>query len=241
MTRKILVAEDDRDLVDLLRYNLAREGYQVSDVGDGSLVMPNVRKFAPDLLILDLMLPGMDGLDVCRQLRQAECSLPILMLTARAEETDRVVGLEIGADDYVTKPFSLRELIARVRVLLRRQESPSTQQFILQKGPLLIDSQAHQVKMGERPVELSALEFRLLHFLASNAGIVFSRDQLLDRIWGADRNVTPRSIDVYIRRLREKLEDQPERSGILHTVRGVGYRFAVPNAEEKEWEDDAPS
>jgi phosphate regulon transcriptional regulator PhoB len=232
MTKKILVAEDDRDLVDLLKYNLEREGYQVSHVGDGSLVMPNVRKFAPDLLILDLMLPGMDGLDVCRQLRQTDFSLPILMLTARAEETDRVVGLEIGADDYVTKPFSLRELIARVRALLRRREPPTTQQSILHKGPLLIDPQAHQVKMGDRPIELSALEFRLLQFLASNAGIVFSRDQLLDRIWGADRNVTSRSIDVYIRRLREKLEDQSKRVSMIHTVRGVGYRFAVPDAEE---------
>jgi DNA-binding response OmpR family regulator len=233
MSKKIMIAEDDRDLSDLLRYNLEREGFQVIPVRDGSLVMPNVRKFAPDLLILDLMLPGMDGFDVCRQLRQTDRSLPILMLTARAEETDRVVGLEIGADDYVTKPFSLRELIARVRVLLRRQELAESPQPILRKGPLFIDPQAHRVKMGDRPVELSALEFRLLHFLASNAGIVFSREQILDRIWGSNRNVTPRSIDVYVRRLREKLEDQPESSGILDTVRGVGYRFALSDAKEQ--------
>ncbi|MBP1607823.1 MAG: Response regulator consisting of a CheY-like receiver domain and a winged-helix DNA-binding domain [Acidobacteria bacterium] len=233
MPKKILVAEDDRDLSDLLRYNLEREGYQVIPVRDGNLVMPNVRKFAPDLLILDLMLPGMDGLDICRQLRQTDQSLPVLMLTARAEETDRVVGLEIGADDYVTKPFSLRELIARVRALLRRQESAQVSQSILRKGALFIDPLAHVVKMGDRPVELSALEFRLLHFLASNAGIVFSRQQILDRIWGADRNVTLRSIDVYVRRLREKLEDQPESSGILDTVRGVGYRFALSDAEQQ--------
>jgi two-component system phosphate regulon response regulator PhoB len=175
----------------------------------------------------------MDGFDVCRQLRQTDRSLPILMLTARAEETDRVVGLEMGADDYVTKPFSLRELIARVRVLLRRQVLAESPQPILRKGPLFIDPQAHRVKMGDRPVELSALEFRLLHFLASNAGIVFSREQILDRIWGSNRNVTPRSIDVYVRRLREKLQDQPESSGILDTVRGVGYRFALSDAKEQ--------
>jgi two-component system, OmpR family, alkaline phosphatase synthesis response regulator PhoP len=231
MPKKILIAEDDGDLSDLLRYNLEREGFQVIPVRDGDLVIPNVRKFAPDLLILDLMLPGMDGLDVCRQLRQTDRSLPILMLTARSEETDRVVGLEIGADDYVTKPFSLRELIARIRVLLRRQESVLAPQSILRKGALFIDPQAHVVKMGDRPIELSALEFRLLYFLASNAGSVFSRQQILDRIWGINRIVSPRSIDLYIRRLREKLEDQSENSGILDTVHGVGYRFALSNED----------
>jgi len=234
MTSKILIAEDDRDLVDLLKYNLQREGYQVQHVSDGAMVMPSIRKFAPDLLILDLMLPGMDGFDVCRQLRQTDRSLPILMLTARAEETDRVVGLEIGADDYVTKPFSLRELIARVRVLLRRQKSAVMQQSVLQQGSLLIDPQAHEVKIGNRPLELSALEFRLLHFLASNKGIVFSREQLLERVWGIDRNVTARSIDVYIRRLRKKIEDGAEDAHLIHTIRGVGYRFALPNQPEKE-------
>jgi DNA-binding response OmpR family regulator len=236
MAKKILVAEDDRDLVDLLRFNLQREGFQVHHVSDGSMVMPSVRKFAPDLLILDLMLPTMDGFDVCRQLRQTDRLLPILMLTARAEETDRVVGLEIGADDYVTKPFSLRELIARIRVLLRRQESSVLQQAILQQGSLLIDPQAHEVKMGDRLVELSAMEFRLLHFLASHKGIVFSREQLLERVWGLDRNVTARSIDVYIRRLRKKMEDEAEDARFIHTIRGVGYRFSALDSVESDFE-----
>jgi two-component system phosphate regulon response regulator PhoB len=147
------------------------------------------------------------------------------MLTARAEEADRVVGLELGADDYVTKPFSMRELIARVRALLRRRE-PSSQRTTLQRGDLLIDPAAHSVRIAGRSVVLSALEFRLLHYLASHPGMVFSRDQLLDRIWGNDRTVTPRSVDVYVRRVREKIENQPQEPVYLQTVHGVGYRFA---------------
>jgi DNA-binding response OmpR family regulator len=174
------------------------------------------------------MLPGMDGLEVCRQLRQSHdfASLPILMLTARTEEADRVVGLEMGADDYVTKPFSLRELIARVRALLRRREASDVQRSILKLGTLQIDPSAHKVTVDDRPVDLSALEFRLLRLLASNPGMVFSRGQLLDRVWGTDRNVTQRSVDVYIRRLREKIEVLADRPEFVQTVHGVGYRFA---------------
>jgi phosphate regulon transcriptional regulator PhoB len=227
MTRKILLVEDDRDVVELLKYNLEKEGFRVAYATDGSTAVAHVRRFAPDLLILDLMLPGIDGLEVCRQLRQTNqyIGLPILMLTARAEEADRIVGLELGADDYVTKPFSLRELIARVRALLRRRESAGIQRSVVQQGFLMIDPQTHRVTVRDRQVELSALEFRLLHFLASNPGMVFSRDQLLDRVWGSDRTVTPRSVDVYVRRLREKIEAQPEPE-YLQTVHGVGYRFA---------------
>jgi len=228
MVRKVLLVEDDRDLVELLRFNLEREGFKISYATDGNLALAELRRFVPDLLILDLMLPGTDGLEICRQVRQTSqfATIPILMLTARAEEPDRVVGLEIGADDYVTKPFSLRELIARVRALLRRQEMKETDCPLVQRGQLLIDARAHKVTLGNRIVLLSALEFRLLHFLASHAGIVFSRDQLLDSVWGTDRNVTPRSVDVYIRRLREKMEEQDGGPEWVQTVHGVGYRFA---------------
>jgi phosphate regulon transcriptional regulator PhoB len=227
MARKILIVEDDRDVVELLKYNLEKEGFRVSYATDGGTVLAHIRRFAPDLLILDLMLPGLDGLEVCRQLRQIDqyAALPILMLTARAEEADRVVGLELGADDYVTKPFSVRELIARVRSLLRRRDAAGAQRSVVQQGMLTIDPQTHKVTIGDKLVELSALEFRLLYFLASNPGMVFSRDQLLDRVWGSDRSITQRSVDVYVSRIREKIETQSA-PVYVETVHGVGYRFA---------------
>jgi two-component system phosphate regulon response regulator PhoB len=228
MSKKILIAEDEQDLIRLLKYNLEKEGFRVSSVTDGSLVLAEIRREEPALLILDVMLPGMDGLEICRQMRRHEKfgGIPILMLTARSGEADRVVGLEIGADDYVTKPFSMRELIARVRALLRRHE-PVPQQNSVQRGSLVIDPSAHAVSVAGKQVELSALEFRLLLHLASNPGLVFSRDQLLDRVWGNDRSVTPRSVDVYIRRVREKIETEPQQPAFLQTVHGVGYRFAA--------------
>jgi len=200
----------------------------VASVTDGSLVLAEIRREEPDLLILDLMLPGMDGLEICRQVRKHDrySAIPILMLTARSGEADRVVGLELGADDYVTKPFSMRELIARIRALLRRHEA-TPQRTSVQRGDLTIDPSAHAVSVGGKPVELSALEFRLLHHLASHPGLVFSRDQLLDRVWGNDRSVTPRSVDVYIRRVREKIEPEPQQPAYLQTVHGVGYRFVA--------------
>jgi len=229
MSKKILIVEDELDLVKLLRYNLEKEGFKVTQTTDGSVALAEIRRDLPDLLILDLMLPGVDGLEVCRQLRRHEryVALPILMLTARGEEADRVVGLEIGADDYVTKPFSMRELIARVRALLRRHEPTATTRATLQRGGLVIDPSAHSVFVAGRAVELSALEFRLLHHLASHPGMVFSRDQLLDRVWGNDRTVTQRSVDVYIRRVREKIENRPKDPSYVQTVHGVGYRFTV--------------
>jgi two-component system alkaline phosphatase synthesis response regulator PhoP len=228
MSKKILIVEDERDVVKLLRYNLEKEGFRVATVADGSLALAEMRREEPDLVILDLMLPGMDGLEVCRQVRRHDkySSVPILMLTARSEEADRVVGLELGADDYVTKPFSMRELVARVRALLRRHE-PAPQRSNLQRGNLHIDPSAHTVSVAGRHVELSALEFRLLHYLAAHPGMVFSRDHLLDRVWGNDRSVTPRSVDVYIRRVREKIEQQPQHPAYVQTVHGVGYRFSV--------------
>jgi two-component system, OmpR family, alkaline phosphatase synthesis response regulator PhoP len=228
MSKKILIIEDERDVVKLLRYNLEKEGFRVSSATDGSLALAEIRREEPDLVVLDLMLPGMDGLEICRQLRRHDkyAGLPILMLTARSEEADRVVGLELGADDYVTKPFSMRELVARVRALLRRHE-PAPQHSTVQRGHLHIDPSAHTVNVGGKHVELSALEFRLLHYLASHPGMVFSRDQLLDRVWGNDRAVTPRSVDVYVRRVREKIESQPQEPTFVQTVHGVGYRFSA--------------
>jgi len=233
MSKKILIVEDERDVVRLLRYNLEKEGFRVSAVTDGSLALAEMRREDADLVILDLMLPGMDGLEICRQLRRHDkySNVPILMLTARSEEADRVVGLELGADDYVTKPFSMRELIARVRALLRRHE-PVPQRSNLQRGDLYIDPAAHAVSVSGRHVELSALEFRLLHYLAAHPGMVFSRDHLLDRVWGNDRSVTPRSVDVYIRRVREKIEHQPQHPAYVQTVHGVGYRFSVERSEQ---------
>ena len=228
MAKKILIVEDERDVVKLLRYNLEKEGFRVSTVSDGSLALSEMRREPADLVILDLMLPGMDGLEICRQIRRHEryTNTPILMLTARSEEADRVVGLELGADDYVTKPFSMRELIARVRALLRRQD-PVPQRNALLHGDIHIDPSAHAVSVSGRHVELSALEFRLLHYLAAHPGMVFSRDHLLDRVWGNDRSVTPRSVDVYIRRVREKIEPAPQSPVYVQTVHGVGYRFAM--------------
>jgi phosphate regulon transcriptional regulator PhoB len=229
MLKKVLIVEDEHDLVKLLKYNLEKEGFKVSYTTDGSLALAEIRREMPDLVILDLMLPGIDGLEVCRQLRRQDrfASLPVLMLTARSEEADRVVGLEIGADDYVTKPFSMRELIARVRVLLRRHEPVVVNRSTIMRGDLRIDPSAHSVTVSGKDVELSALEFRLLHHLASHPGMVFSRDQLLDRVWGNDRSVTQRSVDVYIRRVREKIENRPQDPIYLQTVHGVGYRFAT--------------
>ena len=231
--KKILLVEDESDLVKLLKYNLEKEGFKVSYATDGSVALAEVRRDTPDLLILDLMLPGLDGLEVCRQLRRSDkfARIPVLMLSARTEEADRIVGLELGADDYVTKPFSTRELIARVRALLRRNEPAGPQRSKVQRGQIVIDPMAHSVSVSGETVELSALEFRLLHYLASHPGMVFSRDQLLDSVWGNDRTVTPRSVDVYVRRVREKIEAQPQDPTYLQTVHGVGYRFTV-NGDE---------
>ena len=225
--KRILIIEDDRDIVELVRYNLANEGFQVAAAFDGSSGLSNLKKSPPDLLLLDLMLPKVSGLDICREIRRDESlnRLPVLMLTARGDEADRVVGLEMGADDYVTKPFSPRELIARVKALLRRAEPPADAPRILEIGKLAIDPASYRVSHSGKPVPLSTLEFRLLYYLASRPNRVFTRDQLLDAVWGTDRFVTPRSVDVYVRRLREKIEADPENPLHLKTVRGAGYLF----------------
>ncbi|MBI3669046.1 MAG: response regulator transcription factor [Acidobacteria bacterium] len=225
--KRVLIIEDDRDIVELVRYNLASEGFQVIAASDGATGLAQLRKSPPDLLLLDLMLPKLSGLEICKEIRRdaALNRLPILMLTARGEEADRVVGLEMGADDYVTKPFSPRELVARVKALLRRAEPAGDTARPIEVGRLSIDPSAYRVTRGGKPVTLSTLEFRLLYYLASRPNKVFTRDQLLDAVWGTERFVTPRSVDVYIRRLREKIEADPERPAHLKTVRGAGYLF----------------
>ncbi|HXZ19890.1 MAG TPA: response regulator [Candidatus Acidoferrales bacterium] len=225
--RRLLIIEDDKDIVELVRYNLEKEGYQTNTAGDGLTALSTLKKSPPDLVILDLMLPKLPGLEVCREIRRDQSlnRLPILMLTARGEEADRVVGLEMGADDYVTKPFSPRELVARVKALLRRTEPAGEAEKPVEIRGLFIDPASYRVTRGGKPIALSTLEFRLLYYLARRADRVFSRDQLLDAVWGTDRFVTPRSVDVYIRRLREKVEADPEKPGYLKTVRGAGYIF----------------
>ncbi len=234
MQKRVLIVEDETDLVKLLKYNLEKEGFRVSYATDGAVALSEVRRDPPDLVILDLMLPGLDGLEVCRQLRRNDrfVRIPVLILSARGEEADRVVGLELGADDYVTKPFSTREVIARVRALLRRNEPADAQRSKVQRGDIVIDPSAHSVTVAGRGIELSALEFRLLHYMACHPGMVFSRDHLLDNVWGNDRSVTPRSVDVYIRRIREKIESIPQEPAYVQTIHGVGYRFAT-NGEEQ--------
>ncbi len=232
MVKRILIIEDDRDIVELVRYNLTSEGFEVNAAGDGILGLAQLRKVPPDLLLLDLMLPKMTGLEICKEIRRdpALNRLPILMVTARGEEADRVVGLEMGADDYVTKPFSPRELVARVKALLRRTEPASEVERPIEVGKLLIDPSSYRVTRSGKPLTLSTLEFRLVHYLAARPNRVFSRDQLLDAVWGTERFVTPRSVDVYIRRLREKIETDPEKPTHLKTVRGAGYLFETAAA-----------
>lgn len=225
--KRIQVIEDDPDIVELLRYNLTQEGYQVSSNGDGISGLAQLRKTPPDLLVLDLMLPKLSGLEICKEIRRDQKleRLPIIMLTARGEEADRVSGLELGADDYVTKPFSPREFVARVKAILRRTEPVSQPEQPIQIGSLFIDPGAFRVTREGENVSLTALEFRLLYFLASRPNRVFSRDRLLDAVWGSDRYVTPRSVDVYVRRLREKIETNPDKPVHLKTMRGAGYMF----------------
>ena len=228
--KKILVADDEKDIVELVAYNLEREGFAVSRAYDGQKAWEMVNREKPDLVILDLMMPELSGMEVCTRLRRQEttASLPIIMLTAKSDPVDKILGLEIGADDYITKPFHIRELIARVRAVLRRSERlpeadlPSAFDY---RG-LHIDFKSYQVKLEGRPVELSSLEFKLLQFFTSHPGRVYSRDQLLDRVWGDEAFVEPRTVDVHISRLRGAIEPDKENPRYILTVRGIGYKFA---------------
>jgi phosphate regulon transcriptional regulator PhoB len=223
---KILVVEDEKDLREVLTYNLGREGYKVLSAENGSEGLKRARKDVPDLLLLDLMLPDLDGIEICRRLKKdpVTSSLPIIMVTAKGEESDVVLGLGVGADDYVTKPFSPKELLARVKAVLRRgpQREDAEAAKRLVRGPLVVDSERHQVLLGGQDVRLTATEFRLLHFLALHPGRVFSRDQLMRRVMGEEVVLVDRNVDVHVRAIRAKLGEQRE---LIETVRGVGYRF----------------
>lgn len=223
----ILVVDDEADLVKLVSYNLKKEGFIVDSASDGENALTKIRKGKYDLLILDLMLPGIQGIELCRILRNdpKQSSLPIIMLTARGEEVDRILGLEMGADDYMTKPFSPRELIARVKAVLRRATEKPVHEKILKTGDIEIDRERYTVSIKGRPVKLSATEFKLLLFLAERRGKVFSRGQLLDAIWRDEAFVEPRTVDVHIRRLRANIEEDPAHPGYIKTMRGIGYLF----------------
>lgn len=224
----ILIVEDERDIADLVKYHLEKAGLSARVVGDGRQALDLIHREPPLLVVLDLMLPGLDGLEVCRRLRgnTETRGIPIIMLTAKSEEVDRIVGLEMGADDYVPKPFSPRELVARVKAVLRRTTAPATiSETPLAVGELRLDPARHEVTRSGKPIPLSAMEFRLLEFFLRHCGRVFSRAQLLDQVWGQDRFVESRTVDVHIRRLREKVEGNPTQPKLILTVRGLGYRF----------------
>ena len=230
---KILVVEDEPDILEMVRYNLAQAGLDVATAEDAESALQHIREVLPDLIILDLMLPGIDGLDMCRVLKQDARTrpVPILMLPARKEEVDRIVGLELGADDYVVKPFSPRELVLRVRAILRRSQSGERlaphAETKLRAGPLSIDRDAHQALLNGDPLELTSTEFRLLATLIERRGRVQTRDELLNTVWGYEYSGYGRTVDTHIRRLREKLGDA---SDWIETVRGVGYRFRKERA-----------
>jgi two-component system OmpR family response regulator len=226
--KTILIVEDDKPLLDVLKYQLGKEGYNVVTALDGSQGLEVARSSRPDVILLDIMLPKMDGFEVCRVLRK-EMTVPILMLTAKDSEIDKIVGLEIGADDYLTKPFSMRELVARIRAMLRRSEmvetKPTGQGVPIKVGDIEIDTARRRVSVSGSTLKLTAKEFDLLLFLAENKGIVFSREQLLDRVWGYDYPGDTRTVDVHVRWLREKIETDPGKPRYLITVRGVGYKL----------------
>jgi two-component system OmpR family response regulator len=224
---KILVVEDDLNLLDTLKYNLLKEGYSVIKAADGSSALEMARREKPELIVLDVMLPKLSGFEVCRILRK-DMTIPILMLTAKTEVVDKIVGLEIGADDYMTKPFSMRELLARIRAMLRRADmdrpSPAAIE-LLKSGDLEIDLGRHQAFLKGTSLELGPKEFDLLAFLAKNREMVFNREQLLEKVWGYDYAGETRTVDVHIRWLRQKIEDDPANPKRLVTVRGTGYKL----------------
>jgi len=241
MRNKILVVEDERTLLETLEYNLKNQGYKVYTAENGRDALKIARDKLPNLIVLDVMLPGIDGFEVCRVLRK-ELSVPIIMLTARSEEVDKIVGLEMGADDYLTKPFSMRELMARVKALLRRvelirEDIASEQQDAgadglgqksaasLTYGNMVIDQKRREVRLEGKAVRLKPKEFELLYFLARNHGMALSRDLILERVWGWSYDGNSRTVDVHVRWLREKIEPDPKNASRIVTVRGIGYRF----------------
>jgi two-component system alkaline phosphatase synthesis response regulator PhoP len=225
-TIKILIIDDEQNIINLVTAYLQREGYQVYTAMDGPGGLKSARAYKPDLIVLDVMLPGMDGIELLTQLRR-ESEVYVIMLTAKSEETDKIVGLSVGADDYLTKPFSPRELVARIKAALRRygQAAGVTEGSVLTFKNLRIDAAARQVWKDDRPIDLTAIEFDLLYALAEHRGRVLSREQLLERVWGHDFYGEERVVDVHLGHIRKKIESDPSRPEIIVTVRGVGYRF----------------
>lgn len=228
--KTILIIEDDSTMQSMLAYNLIKEGYKVEQAVDGLLGLEKARSLKPDFILLDVMLPKMNGFEICRILRQ-EMAVPILILTAKDDEIDKVVGLDLGADDYLTKPFKMRELLARIRAILRRGELVIARQAdsstLVKTADIEIDTARHTVTVRGNPLELTPKEFDLLTFFVRNGGMVFNREQILERVWGYGYGGDTRTVDVHIRWLREKIEQNPETPVHLMTLRGVGYKFEV--------------
>ena len=227
MNKKILIVDDEKNIVEILKFNLKKEGFTIIEAYDGEQAIEMALKEKPDLILLDVMLPIMDGFTVCRKLRQ-QISTPILMLTAREEEVDKVLGLELGADDYITKPFSQRELLARVKANIRRmsmEETEVSKGNFIRCGGLVIDVDRYEVKREDNIIELTLREFELVKFLAMHPGQIFSRENLLEKVWGYEYYGDVRTVDVTIRRVREKLEKDPSNCVYIMTKRGVGYYF----------------
>jgi phosphate regulon transcriptional regulator PhoB len=226
---KILVVDDEKDIVDLIAYNLTNEGFAIVKAYDGDQAQKLIQAEKPDLVLLDLMLPGLQGLEICKRVRTnpETASVPIIMLTAKTEEIDKILGLEMGADDYITKPFSVRELIARVRAIMRRTNPPPANGIseIFSHNGLQVNYRSYEVSLDGNKLDLSPTEIKLLMFFTKNPGRVFTRDQILDHVWGNDSFVEPRTVDVHIRRLRSQLEKDSENPEFIQTVRGVGYKF----------------
>ncbi|MFN8088013.1 MAG: two-component sensory transduction protein RegX [Mycobacterium sp.] len=223
----VLIVEDEESLADPLAFLLRKEGFEATVVGDGPAALAEFDRSGADIVLLDLMLPGMTGTDVCKQLR-ARSSVPVIMVTARDSEIDKVVGLELGADDYVTKPYSARELIARIRAVLRRgaeNEDPGVSDGVLEAGPVRMDVERHIVTVNGQPITLPLKEFDLLEYLMRNSGRVLTRGQLIDRVWGADYVGDTKTLDVHVKRLRSKIEADPANPVHLVTVRGLGYKL----------------
>jgi two-component system phosphate regulon response regulator PhoB len=229
MQKRIAIVEDEAELAALIDYNLRRHGYRPHVLSGSKDTLKTLEQLRPDLVILDVMLPEVDGFELCRQIRQSTVlgRIPVLFLTARSDEVDRVLGLEIGGDDYITKPFSPRELIARIKAHLRREEM-DTDPVAIEIGPFRLDGGARRVFLTGREIALTSTEFNLLEFFLTHSGRAYSREQLLESVWGEQRFVTPRTVDVHVRRLREQIEEQPENPRYLTTVRGFGYRFEEP-------------
>src|SRR5246500_4823153 len=226
VSSKVLVVDDEAHIVELARLYLSREGYEVEGVGDGNQALTRIAQLKPDLVVLDIMLPGMDGLSICKEIRKSS-QVPIIMLTARDEVTDKVVGLEVGADDYLTKPFHPQELVARAKALLRRAKTESDQPKLVRAGALEVDLERHEVRYGEERLQLRPKEFDLLALLARHPGRVFQRSELLDLVWGYDFPGYTRTVDVHVQQVREKLPARKITDPAIQTVWGVGYRLEL--------------